>query len=637
MSKALEYPLPARAINNAAIDEIGLCRTVLSMTRSAILVADVREQDTPLIWVSEQFEQITGYGSDEAVGKNCRYLQGSDRLQPEIAEMQLAINRREQITLTLRNYRRDGKLFWNQISMAPLSTEAGKVTHFVGLMRDVTATKESFDKVQLSGRTDLPTGVLNRSAFLDDVDFIATISNYNVLISKIDIAGVHRINSSYGDEIGDFLIKRTAERLGNLDCFALGRMGSNEFAMAFQVCSEVEVISHIKAINEAMEPPFVVGDNHVHVGYALGYAVGKGSGENTKKLTQDAGYALYQSKADPLRRHRRFDDSTMRTSQIKRKLINEIREGLSNWDFLYYYQPKVNLKTGDIYGAEALLRWNHPIFGLQEPSFFMSTAEEFGMIVDIEKKGMEYILCFASSINSPQTATKTHISMNMSPISICRDGFVDHLTHCLDKSDIDPKLITLEITESILIEKSQDMKKLLDRVRETGVGLSIDDFGTGYSSLSSVTSFPVSEIKIDKSFTQGMVESGVMRIIAETVLSLGAELHADVVAEGIETEAQRKSLLDMGCTKGQGYLFSRPVSDREFVALLRGQNEGTDTLTRLGRQSPVPIGASGSNRGRRPCLVGLSPDQAQGGSRDQVGLRVEGVVDGGVGSEKSLS
>ena len=536
------------------------------MLRDAVVVADMRERDAPLVWVSEQFSAITGYHRSEVVGKNCRYLQGSDRLQPELEQVREAIRYGKSVTVILRNYRKDGTWFWNELTLVPQPGEGGTIHYYIGLIRDVTAAKENLDQAVRDARDDRLTGLSNRYTFLEGIERIELTDGCRLLIIKLDLAELHSVNSTYGYAAGDEIIRKMATRLRSLEPEALSRIGNNEFAVAFRLPPFFSEETILAKIAFAMRLPFGLLDGSVAPRYALGYAVGS-QGQSATLLTQQAGYALHYSKADPGRASRRFDQAAERTSRLRSRLTMELQHAVRDGDFLYHYQPQFDLQKGQVVGVEALIRWNHPVFGLQLPDTFIGIAEETGLILDIERAGIRQVAAFAAGVNRGR-AEPLVFSVNISPLEVTRGDLEGLLNSIVVEIGIDPSYLTLELTESLFTEASGDVIDLFRRLRSLGVGLAIDDFGTGYSSLRSIERFPISEIKIDFSFTQHILDSGIKRIVVETILSLGQELAIRVVAEGIETEEHHVKLREMGCLVGQGYLFSRPVPPEQLSALL---------------------------------------------------------------------
>jgi PAS domain S-box-containing protein len=554
--------------SDAALTDFAIANQILELTRDGVLVASLADNDVAVTHVNLAFERITGYRRDEVIGKNCRYLQGHDRLQPEIAMMRAAIVGLREVTVTLRNYRKDGALFWNEVSLSPLFDEAGNVTHFLGLIRDVTPLREIEARLDASARFDRLTGVPNRYAFIDEVDRLRSTRAGRLLIVQIEVMSLQEVNSGYGYDAGDSFIKQVAARLSGLAADPLGQFGESEFALAHLIQGSEEPEAFVAAVVAAMEPSFTLPGAVVQARFAIGYVLGDPA-ESALALTRQAGVALREGRGHRLNKPRKFDQDSELAARKRIRLTAELQQALRDGDFLYHYQPKVDLPTGTIVGAEALMRWQHKIFGLQAPSVFIQMAEETRLILDLEAHGLRQVAAFAKRINTGRE-TPVIISVNISPLEITHRDLVGLVRDVLADSGVNPAWITLELTESLLTESSPEILRILRGLRALGIGLAIDDFGTGHSSLRYLDSFPISEIKIDKSFVRDLGQNGVKRIIAETVTALGRQLGASVVAEGIETTAEKTLLEAMNCPMGQGYLFGRPVDEAAFLAMLPG-------------------------------------------------------------------
>ena len=280
-------------------------------------------------------------------------------------------------------------------------------------------------------------------------------------------------------------------------------------------------------------------------------AGGEAPGCDALSLIRQAGAALHRSKRSRLR------------------LTSELQHAVAENEFLFHYQPKFDLQTGALVGAEALLRWNHGLFGVQLPGRFIGVAEETGLILDIGEWGRRAVARFAAEINRGR-ATPIRFSLNVSTIELTHGDLVSSVARAIEESDADPAWLTLELTETLMAEDTPALLTLFNRLREVGVGLSVDDFGMGYSNLRYIERFPLSEIKIDKHFVRDISNSSAKQIIVAAVVDLGRELGLDIVAEGIETNAERETLQSMNCPYGQGYLLGRPISDRDFRAFVGG-------------------------------------------------------------------
>ena len=542
-----------------------LAQRILDLAPVGVLVAELREGE-PLVYINEAFQEITGYGPADALGRNCRYLQGSDRLQPQIPKLREAIRRREAVSVQLRNYRKDGRLFWNALHLAPACASGTEPTHYVGLMQDVTALKETTARLEEAVRFDRLTGTLTRYALLDRLTQLSAEGSARLLVIKVDVARFHDINSGFGYDSGDALLTQVAERLRGLSAEAVGRVGGNEFVVVYRLAESEDADATVAIVAAILSPRHILPGAVINARFAIGYVIGE-PGSDPLTLLRRAGTALHESRATPLREVRRFDNESEERSWKRIRLANELQLAVSNGDFVFDYQPKVELATGNLVGAEALLRWKHPLFGLQKPDRFIELAENTGLIVDIGAWGVRAAAAFAARLNR-DGARSLRISVNVSATEFVHRDMISFIAAILEETGANPRSLTLELTETLMAEPTMRMQQRFRALRDLGVGLSIDDFGTGYSNLRYIETLPVTEIKIDRGFVQSMAESAAKRIIVEAVVRLGQELGAEVVAEGIETETERAMLCDIGCPYGQGYLFSRPLPPQAFLELV---------------------------------------------------------------------
>jgi PAS domain S-box-containing protein/diguanylate cyclase (GGDEF)-like protein len=537
-----------------------------------VLIADAKDPQLRLIHVNRAFETITGYSRAEAIGKNCRYLQGSDRLQPEIARMREAISELKPIAVTLRNYRKDGRLFWSSIRLFPLPAP-GKRTYLVGLIRDVTDLHLSAERIDRAEHHDQLTGALNRYSFVERFEALSTRSVQLPVIVKINVARFEDINTSYGFDIGDALLQQTAQRLQALGPDLIARTGGDEFAIACLVDGREQALAWLNRIRIALGQRFTLPGASIEVRFATGFVIGQ-AGCNVISLLRQAGTALYRSRGTRLREVKEFDVADQRRSIQRQRMTNELQQAVANNEFLFHYLPRVDLRTGAIVGAEALLRWNHGVFGLQRPDRFIELAEDTGLILDIGHWGRREVARFAAEVNRHRQQP-LQFSVNVAAIELTHRDIVASVQDAVRESGADSAWLTLELTERMLAEETPQLMTMFHRLRELRVGLSVDDFGVGYSSFRYVDRYPLTEIKIDKGLVGEMSRSAAKRIIVGSTIEIGRELGLDIVAEGIETEAQRDALKGMNCPFGQGYLFGAPVEPDAFKALVGSTAEST--------------------------------------------------------------
>lgn len=568
--QAMRLRSKAAAARRSLREAQAVTASILDAMNEGILLADLRQPGVALVYVNRAFEQITGYSANEAIGKNCRYLQGGDRLQREIIEISAAIEKRSAVNVTLRNYRKDGNLFWNELRLAPIFGEGGDATHYVGLMRDVTELKEMSLRLEQAGDIDRLTSIANRYFFYDKLAaLLSSPTTAHVLIAKLDVARFHEINTSYGYEVGDLLLKGIAERLNEAWDSSVGRLAADEFALVVRLAGPDEAVTVISKLRAVLQPKFVLAGATIDVRFAIGFVIGARA-EDPMTLMRQAGVALQESRRSRLREVRGFDSRADIDIKSRVRLTHELHQAVISEDFVLHFQPKVQLDSGAIVGAEALVRWRHPVFGLQPPSRFIPVAEDTGLILDIGAWVLRDAARFAVRLNRDRSVPLT-VSVNVSPVQFTEREMPEFVRAILRETGADPSWLILELTECLFTDGSPQMINTFRQLREMGLGLSIDDFGTGYSSLRYLDRFPISEVKIDQSFIRDLPQSRVKQVIVDAVIKLGIELNIMVTAEGVETEAERATLGGFGCVYGQGYLFGRPVALDEFLRSVEGQ------------------------------------------------------------------
>ncbi|MEQ9506355.1 MAG: EAL domain-containing protein [Hyphomonas sp.] len=528
----------------------------LAHCSDGVLIADMLTRNQPIIQVNAAFELITGYTEAEAVGRNCRYLQGSDCLQPEIEEIRTALRDGRDCAVTLRNYRRDGTMFRNALRLLPFRNPAGQVTHFVGLMRDVTH----------AAGIDRLTGLLDRYGLVDRLSATNLATAAALVVVKLDILRFHDVNCGFGYDIGDALLRAVAGRLATLPAVAVSRIGTNSFALAFELNDPCRAASAVEVVLEMLKPRFVLPGASLAAQFATGFAVGP-RGTDPLQLAQHAGAALQRSKAMPMHAPQAFAVADEREARGRIRLASELQTAAKNEELLFHYQPQIDLNTGDLVGAEALLRWNHGTFGLQPPARFIGIAEDTGAILEIGDWGLRALAGYAASVNRGRR-TPIRFAFNVSVLEFMQRDMVAFVRRLLDETGCRAEWLTLELTENLMIGEPEYIRQAFENLRRLGIDISIDDFGTGYSNLRYLESFPLSEIKIDRSFVHDVAQSAAKRVIVESVVKLGAALDIRIVAEGIETEVELKTMRNLGCSVGQGYFFAPPMEESKLLNLL---------------------------------------------------------------------
>jgi len=541
---------------------------------NAILITNAEVAGNPLIYANPAFERITGYSLEEALGRNCSFLQNEDTDQPAIEELRRAIHEQREGRVLLRNYRKDGSLFWNELLIAPVHGESGKVTHFVGIQNDVTERKTHEIQLERQANYDTLTGLANRNLVQDRLNQALAYSHRHdcgLAVLFIDLDHFKNINDSLGHDAGDLLLTEVASRLsGNVrEGDTVARQGGDEFVLILsEIREDTDVPVVAQKILKAMSAPFDIGGRELHITCSIGIASYPKDGEDRQTLLKNADAAMYSAKKLG-RNNTQYYSAEMNVKAMERLVLeNGLHHALERAEFLLHYQPQVDLRSGEIAGMEALVRWQHPKLGLVSPAMFIPVAEDSGLIVELG----EWVLRTACAQNKAwQLAGLKPISVavNLSARQFRQPDLVEKVAAILDETGLDPACLELELTESLVMQDVEKTIATLGKLKAMGIKLSIDDFGTGYSSLSYLKRFPIDTLKIDQSFVRDITTDPDDAAIAKSIISMAHDMQLRVIAEGVETEAQKLFLQQRHCDEMQGYLFSRPVPAAEFETLFR--------------------------------------------------------------------
>ena len=481
--------------------------------------------------------------------------------------------------------RQDGSRFIGEVALTALRDSSGKLRGFSEIGRDLTVrndaenhlvrVKEQMVHLAHSAEHDPLTGLPNRLLLNDRINQAIALAHRHsgkVAVLFLDLDGFKHINDSLGHSVGDKLLRSVAKRL--LACVrspdTVSRNGGDEFIIVLQ---EMELPNQAaitaRRVLKTLADSHKVGELDLHVTASVGVSVYPDDGPDAETLIKNADTAMYQAKANG-RKIFQFFTPEMNVSAVERQTIEEdLRHALENHEFALHYQPKVNLKTGAVVGAEALIRWAHPTRGPLSPSKFIPVAEETGLILPIGAWVLREACLQAKSWKDAGLSAGT-MAVNVSTVQFRNEGFLADLLSVLRETGLDPRSLELEVTESVLMKNIEVSVSVLKAVRDIGIRVAVDDFGTDYSSLSYLRRFPLDTLKIDQSFLHKIHAAPDDSIIVSAIIGMGRNIGLRVIAEGVETAEELNFLKANDCDEAQGYYFSRPVPPEDFVKLLAG-------------------------------------------------------------------
>ncbi|MDP2678556.1 MAG: EAL domain-containing protein [Rhodoferax sp.] len=557
-------------------DISNLREQAIEASSNGIMISSVLEADHPFTYVNPAFERITGYGASEAVGRNGRFLLGTDLEQPELEAIRLALREGREGHAVLRNYRKDGSLFWCELSVSPVRRNHGSVTHFVSVLTDITESKNYEAALEYQSNHDQLTGLPNRNLLADRLDQAlvrAARDGDEVAVAVIDLDRFKVINDGLGHTVGDILLKQVVARLqaGVRDGDTLARLGGDEFVLIMPADDATRAAQlSCGRLQSGLVMPFEFEAHRLTVSASIGISLYPRDAGDAQGLLRHAEAAMYRAKEQGRSSIQFFTAEINKRVHEQLTMESQLRQALDKGEFLLHYQPQVDLVTGSIIAAEALVRWQHPERGMVPPLDFIALAEETGLIVRLG----EWVLveaCRQHRAWLDAGLAAGRIAVNLSPRQFSDPDLLPLVKRVLANTGLPPALLDLEVTESMAMQDVERAIELLEELACLGVRISIDDFGTGHSSLSYLQRFAVKTLKIDRSFVHEIAIDPQRAAITSTIIVMAHNLGMNVIAEGVETLAELNFLRRHACDEIQGYYFSRPLGAAQYQALLREQ------------------------------------------------------------------
>lgn len=551
--------------------ELRKLSAAVEQSANSVIITGV---DGVIEYVNPKFSQTFGYTSDEAVGQNPSILKSGRQLDSHYAELWHTIRSGREWQGEFCNRAKDGTLYWELCSIAPIKDEAGVITNFVAIKEDITERKRHEEQLYYQANFDVLTGLPNRYYFQKHLELqLELIDSQNQYLSLLvlDVDNLKIVNDTFGHEFGDLLLKEMALRLELVcgqGCF-ISRFVGDEFTIILPLSSEAdEAVFLGEKIRSAMNEVFQIKGTDIITTVSIGVGVYPEDGECVESLLKNAEAAMYQSKK--IGRNMVSFYSRELNSQLEQRFLMESRlhKALERGEFSLQYQPQINRTRGTIVGVEALLRWTPTGEAPVSPGQFIPILEESGLIVVIG----EWVLrqaCSQAVAWLNEGLPPLRMSVNISALQFMRSDLDVTVRRILHETGFDPHFLCLELTESMVMIDSVRTMEVLTTLTKTGLTLSLDDFGTGYSSLAYLGRLPINELKIDMSFVHRMLTTRNDAAVVNTIIAMGQGLDMELVAEGVETEEQFAYLAAKGCAIIQGYYFSRSLAPDEFVRFCR--------------------------------------------------------------------
>jgi diguanylate cyclase (GGDEF)-like protein/PAS domain S-box-containing protein len=574
--RALRYAIERKTMEEALFIEKERAQVTLNSIGDAVVCTDILGNITFLNFVAEK---MTGWSWQEAAGRPmAEVFKIQDAISreptPDPMIVAMGLDRTVHLPSNCILVRRDGFETPIEDSVAPIHNREGKATGAVIVFRDVSTARAMAAQMTHSAQHDFLTGLPNRMLLNDRVSqaiVLAPRHSKKVAVLFLDLDGFKHINDSLGHPTGDKLLQSIAKRL--VSCVrtsdTVSRQGGDEFVVLLSEMEQSEdaAISALRIL-QAVAEAHTIDQHDLHVTTSIGVSVFPDDGKDAETLVKNADTAMYQAKENG-RQSYQFFRPAMNVRAVERQSIEEnLRRALERREFTLHYQPKIRLRTGEITGAEALLRWTHPVRGPVSPAQFIPVAEDCGLILPIGQWVLREACKQAQAWVDAGLPLGT-MAVNISSMEFRDDNFLESVFATLNETGLDPKLLELELTESVLMKRAESAATVLKTLRARGVQIAVDDFGTGYSSLSYLRKFPIDALKIDQSFVRQITAAPDDTTIVTAVISMGRSLKLRVVAEGVETREELAFLQAHLCDEAQGYYFSRPVLPQQFAMLLK--------------------------------------------------------------------
>lgn len=548
----------------------------LHAASNGIVITGIDGRDCPIEYVNPAFERITGYRASEVIGRDSRFMAAPGMDVNERARIREAIAAREPVNAVFRNLRKDGELFWNDLSITPVLDEHGRTTHFIGVILDVTATRQRTAHLEHEVNHDPLTGLANRNLMWDRLEQALHLSQRQksmVGIVLLDLNNFKNINDSFGHEAGDVVLKVVARRLQATvrDIDTVARLSGDEFVLVLVNQPSLRfTLRMIERLRQSLTQPVSFMHKEIAVGASIGVAVYPHDGSTSADLVRAADVAMYHAKATGRNEIYFFSNDMKSSSEARQRLDSGMAHAVERGELLMLYQPCIDARSGRVSSFEALLRWRHPEHGVLLPASFLSEAEENGRIVEFGAWVLDQACIFLRDLKQ-LGVTDVPVTVNVSAREYGQQDFVPGIASRLAAYGLAPDSLQIELREEAVIRNPGQVRDLAAQLRELGLTLSIDEFGRGMSDLAFLRELSVGQLKLSRDAVHAIADEldGEGGIMARTLIDIGHNLRMPVVGEAVETRAQRDFLTAHGCETLQGLLLGEPIAAEAARALVR--------------------------------------------------------------------
>ncbi|MDO9104790.1 MAG: EAL domain-containing protein [Methylovulum sp.] len=578
LSRDLSFALDSYAHEAArrfAEEQLELSAKVFRQSHEAIIITD---KDNNIVSVNRAFTNITGYQEQEVIGKKPKILSAGRQDREFYRVLWDALLKNNFWQGELWNRHKNGTVYPEWLTISVVRDEANEIVHYIATFTDITLHKAAEQKIEHLAHYDVLTNLPNRLLLKSRVDYeliVAERYEKTFALLFIDLDHFKNINDSLGHSIGDQVLVAVAERL--LACVreedTVARLGGDEFNILLADGNGNAAALVANKVITALSAPILYQQYQLYITASIGIGIYPDNGDSYETLSKNADTALYQAKKHGRNQYQFFTPTMQQQSERRMQIEHDLRHAIARNELLVYFQPQVNTQTGQINGAEALLRWQHPVWGMVSPVEFIPVAEECGLILPIGEWVLDQAVAEARQWHD--AGFPLTVAVNLSLAQFRANTLFGKVQQTLERHQMPAQYLELELTESIAMQNAVLAIEITEQLSRLGIKLSIDDFGTGYSSLSYLQRFSLHKLKIDQSFTRSMVGNKDSENIVDAIISLAKSLNLKTIAEGVETKQQLALFRQKACDEIQGYYFSKPIPAVEFVALMkRGLDAG---------------------------------------------------------------